>query len=152
MIMKALRSIFFIACTIIFPTCLAQNVAVSFAYDESGNRISRSIVIAKVEQNNKSATSEEFAEDSSLVADNADKIRIAVYPNPTDDRFTVALSEPDGKVYHIALYNTTGVLMEERRVRAHSNLEFDLKGKPSGTYLLHIVSDGMSQTWKVVKR
>lgn len=83
MIVKVLRAVVFIVCAIIIPNCLAQNVAVSFAYDESGNRISRSIVIAKVEQNNKSATSEEFAEDSSLVADNADKIGIAVYPNPT---------------------------------------------------------------------
>ena len=74
-----------------------------------------------------------------------------ILANCTEKIYRV-IYEPDGKVYHIALYNTTGVLMEERRVRAHSNLEFDLKGKPSGTYLLHIVSDGMSQTWKVVKR
>lgn len=45
-----------------------------------------------------------------------------------------------------------GILIEEHDVMASSSFVFDLTGKSSGTYLIYIVSDGKSRTWKVVKR
>lgn len=152
MIMRVLKSIVFIVCTLFASNCLAQNVTVHYIYDESGNRINRTLVTAKAEQDGRYVVDDEFAENQSLVLNNTDDNGISVYPNPTDDKFTVALSESTGKAYHITLYNIKGVLVEEHDVMASSNLVFDLTGRSSGTYLLNIVSDGKSRTWKVVKR
>lgn len=152
MIMKVLKSIVLIVCAIIFPNCLAQNVTVHYIYDESGNRINRTLVTAKAEQDGRCIADNEFAENQSLALNITDDNGIAVYPNPTDDKFTVALSESTGEAYHISLFNMMGVLVEEHDVMASSNLVFNLTGRSSGTYLLNIVSDGKSRTWKVVKR
>lgn len=152
MIMRVLKSIVLIVCAIIFPNCLAQNVTVHYIYDESGNRINRTLVTAKAEQDGRCVADNEFAENQSLVLNNTDDNGISVYPNPTDDKFTVALSESTGKAYHITLYNIMGILIEEHDVMATSIFVFDLTGKSSGTYLLNIVADGISRTWKVVKR
>lgn len=150
--MRVLKSIVLIVCAIIFPNCLAQNVTVHYIYDESGNRINRTLVTAKAEQDGRCVSDDEFAENQSFIFNNTDDNGISVYPNPTDDKFTVALLESIGKVYHITLYNMMGLLVEEHDVMASSNFVFDLTGKSSGTYLLNIVSDGKSRTWKVVKR
>ena len=149
MIVKVLRAVVFIVCAIIIPNALAQNATVRFAYDESGNRIRRSLIIAKAEQDGKSLLHDKIDEDSALALNKDDVSGISVYPNPTADKFTVELPEPAAKTCHVALYNMTGLLLEERNVAAASNLVFDLAGKPSGTYLLHIVLDGVPHTWKV---
>lgn len=150
--MRVLKSIVFIVWAIFASNCLAQNVTVHYIYDESGNRINRTVVTAKADQNGRCVADNESAENQSLVLNNTDDNGISVYPNPTDDKFTVVLSEPTGKVYHITLYNMMGLLVEEHDVMASSNFVFDLTGKSSGTYLLNIVADGISRTWKVVKR
>ena len=150
--MKVLRAVVFIVCAIIIPNGLAQNVTVRFAYDESGNRISRSLVISKAEQDGKGWAHGKIGEDSASVPNHEDVSGISVYPNPTADRFTVELPEPAAKTCHVALYAMTGLLLEERNVTTASSLVFDLAGKPSGTYLLHIVLDGVPHTWKVVKQ
>ena len=141
MIVKVLRAVVFIVCAIIIPNALAQNATVRFAYDESGNRIRRSLIIAKAEQDGKSLLHDKIDEDSALALNKDDVSGISVYPNPTADKFTVELPDSAGKTCHIALYSMTGLLLEERDVAAPSNLVFDLTGKPTGTYLLHIVLD-----------
>lgn len=150
--MRVLKSIIFMVCAIFASNCLAQNVTVHYIYDESGNRINRTLVTAKAEQDGRYVVDDEFAENQSLVLNNTDDNGISVYPNPTDDKFTVALSESTGKAYHISLFNIMGILIEEHDVMAPSIFVFDLTGKSSGTYLLNIVADSISRTWKVVKR
>ena len=152
MIMRVLKAIVFIICAIISSNCFAQNVSVRYIYDESGNRISRTLVTAKAEQDGRCVADDGFAEHQSLAHNNTDDNWIFVYPNPTDDKFTVTLSESTGKAYRITLYNMMGILIEEHDVMASSSFVFDLTGKSSGTYLIYIVSDGKSRTWKVVKR
>ena len=150
--MKVLRTVVFIVCAIIIPNGLAQNITVRFAYDESGNRISRSLIITKAEQDGRSLSNEKINEGSALALNNNDVSGIFVYPNPTANKFTVELPEPTKKTCRVALYSMTGLLLEERNVATASNLVFDLTGKSSGTYLLHIVLDGVPHTWKVIKQ
>lgn len=77
--MRVLKAIVFIICATISSNCFAQNVSVRYIYDESGNRISRTLVTAKAEQDGRCVADDGFAEHQSLAHNNTDDNGIFVY-------------------------------------------------------------------------
>ncbi len=79
-----------------------------------------------------------------------------IYPNPTDDDFTLYLG---GKEFvramnvEITLVNAIGEVLETRRIntQAGNRINFKLTRYPKGIYLLRIISETSATAIKVVK-
>lgn len=127
---------------------LAQNTQVHFTYDTNGNRILRSIELKKVEENGKNVE----AKNTFLteVNDQLGVVQLNLYPNPTTGKFTVELSESPINDINILLSTMTGALIEECQFKGLQH-DFDLTGQPAGVYLLRIIADDETRTWKIVK-
>jgi len=79
----------------------------------------------------------------------ADEV-IAVWPNPVEDVCHIRI--PNRQGFEIQLFDAQGRLQLRQRSDA-DELEIDLSGKPSGLYLLRIVSDGRTvATRKVIRK
>ncbi|WP_338792098.1 LamG-like jellyroll fold domain-containing protein [Bernardetia sp. MNP-M8] len=79
-----------------------------------------------------------------------------IYPNPTDDEFTLSLQGKEfrnGEEVEIILINAIGEELERRTINTQINnrLTFRLGRYPNGMYLLKIVSQSSSTIMKVVK-
>lgn len=121
---------------------LREVVTVHFGYDECGNRTSRSLEFQRMEDDRGFASlTETFA--------GAD---MALFPNPTEGGFMLSLSDPESlKGATATLCSLDGTVLDRRAVTG-SMEEFDLSGRPAGVYLLHLSSDGIVRTWKIIKR
>ncbi len=79
-------------------------------------------------------------------------IGIEVYPNPSNGKFSLAITAATGKV-DISLINTLGVtLYSETNVKVNGNLRknLDLSSLPKGVYTLKVEGGNLSNTIKVV--
>ena len=130
-------------------TTLAQNAVVRFEYDANGNRTTRTLDIRALRENAIPLV------DSLLsalphIGELPDETRFSVYPNPTEERFTIEqVNSVPVKVTAI-LYTSTGVLIEQREI-IKSLEEFDLRNYSSGVYLLRLTSETGVQTMKIIK-
>lgn len=122
----------------------AQN-KVHYGYDASGNRTSRTVVLsksmAKAAQNKQNSYS-----------DTEGSYNVKVYPNHTDSRVRVTVSDKTGgKVSGlIAVYSTGGAFITKQQITESGN-DIDLSGKQNGLYILHITVGNSVSTWKIIK-
>jgi C1A family cysteine protease len=83
----------------------------------------------------------------------ADTQFFRIFPNPTTGSFTLALNrQADGKPIFVEVYSIMGEKILTTTLLETSRHVFNLSGKPSGIYLVKIVSDGISEIQKVVKQ
>lgn len=132
---------------------VAQNATIQFGYDANGNRIVRSLEIRSMRSND--FLSGEFCNDSVFSDEQPQvllfKATVTVYPNPTQDKFTIKQSDYNANPITAYLYTASGNLVEWRNIKSRQE-EFDLGDKPSGVYFLHLSSKDERHTWKVVKK
>jgi hypothetical protein len=125
-----------------------QSAEVHFTYDACGNRILKSLQLKKTEENGK------FVEDGNAFLDAAidyiQETEVGLYPNPTNGKFTVTLSGNTCLTLEATLTTETGVVIEHHRF-SDSQHEFDLSAQPSGIYILKLILDNETRTWKIVK-
>lgn len=127
----------------------AQDAEVHFTYDACGNRILRSLQLKKIEENGKNV------EDKNVFMTSATErflgAEIHIYPNPTEGRFAVILSDNVQATIEATLTTCTGVVVEHHRFgdRRH---EFDLSSQPTGIYILKLVVADETRTWKIIKQ
>lgn len=125
-----------------------QSAEVHFTYDACGNRILKSLQLKKTEENGK------FIEDRNAFLDAAtdymQETEVGLYPNPTNGRFTVTLSGNTCSTLEALLTTETGVVIGRHRF-SDSQYEFDLSTQPAGIYILKLVLDNETRTWKIVK-
>jgi hypothetical protein len=74
---------------------------------------------------------------------------IRVFPNPSDGLFYVHW-DADSK-YHISVFNSSGYLISSQ-LSDHSNEKIDLRGLPSGLYMLLLTQKDHSYFKKLIKR
>ena len=127
----------------------AQNAIVQFTYDACGNRILRSLLISKVEENGKRVENENGYQDT--MTEQVGEITISLFPNPTEGRVSVLLSENTYTYIDALLTTTTGTVLEQYRFNDIQH-EFDLSSQPAGIYFLRLTMDGETRTWKIVKQ
>jgi hypothetical protein len=121
---------------------LREVVTVHFGYDECGNRISRTLEFQRMGEDRGFAS----------LADTFAGVDMALFPNPTEGGFMLSLTNPESlKNATATLCSLDGTVLERRAVTGAME-EFDLSGRPAGVYLLHLSSDGIIQTWKIIKR
>ncbi len=127
----------------------AQDAEVHFTYDACGNRILRSLQLKKIEENGKNV------EDKNVFMSSTTErflgTEICIYPNPTEGRFAVILTDNVQATIEATLTTTTGVVVEHHRFRDRRH-DFDLSSQPAGMYILKLVVTDESRTWKIIKQ
>lgn len=116
----------------------------SYAYDSSGNMISRTIVLDKnVVQADDRSQNEDFFEER------VGKVQVRIYPNPVESILTVnVVGDIAGSCQ---LYGISGILLGEFPI--HENIvEIDMGSFVPGDYLLHVVLGDETSVWKIIKK
>ncbi len=128
---------------------IAGATAQTISITEAGNY--------KVKVKNEAGCYSEYSDELQVVlqptgiADAAEKLGIAVYPNPGNGRVSIAAKQPLTRV-EIIVTNTVGhVLYNHRLPVLQAQQELDLTHLPAGIYLLRIISDKGQAITKLVK-
>lgn len=130
---------------------------VRFGYDACGNRVSRALEFAKMEEEPGEAEPDGERRDGATswqasLRDTFAGCEAMLFPNPTVAGFIVSLTGKDApRGARATLVTVEGKTLEEREVNGFTE-EFDLSGKPAGVYLLRLASEQETKVWKVIKR
>lgn len=129
-----------------FSYILSSNAqTVSYAYDASGNRISRTIVLS---QRNNAPHHQQPTEISEVF----DDVTVSVSPNPTDGIVRVKITRSNTPVEGtISVYTQSGAPVQTVSVLSDGTT-VDLGNQPSGIYLLRIECNDYKNTWKIIKK
>ena len=77
------------------------------------------------------------------------KIKVLVFPNPTNDFVTIKLSEH--QVYTMQLFNLNGQLLMEQKANSIEN-KINMMTYSKGTYLLKLTNNKESNTYQIIKQ
>lgn len=118
----------------------------SYAYDNAGNRISRTIVFNR-QQAAKTQTKDSVSFNEIL----ANK-EIKLYPNPVQTNLTVTINGFDKDVAgEYFLFDNQGRMLLHSKMNAES-FQLEMSSYTTGNYNLRIVINGESTTWKILKK
>jgi len=117
---------------------------VVYSYDLAGNRIEREIVIDPQIR----TTEDKIVEYTEKIAEAS----LHIYPNPTEGLLKIELRNiPEKQKIDIRLYDMKGNLILNRN-DVSSPYEIDINDRPSGIYLLKVVSGELKTEWKIIKK
>jgi hypothetical protein len=150
--------------------------SVSYGYDASGNRISRTIVMSMLAPPPQDST-ENIVENEEIIAgvgqdvqdtvqnNTADEeeiplkiytdvlaeTQISIYPNPTKGLLTVKIPDlPEHSASSLTLFDMHGrVIAQKRQLSAENKL--DISAQPAGTYIMQIAVGDEAVSWKIIK-
>lgn len=135
---------------------LRDLVTVHFAYDDCGNRISRTLQFQRQEGGKSGGLEDALKADEeqwyASLTDTYVGVEVNLFPNPTEGGFILSFTGgeiPDGVI--VTLYTSDGKALESCMVTS-ATTEFDLVGKPAGIYLIRLVSERETMVLKVIKR
>ena len=88
---------------------------------------------------------------------NNKRLRVKVYPNPTQSNMTISLEVDKTQDYKITLYDMVGRLVKDdiyngELANGKHSLELDLSSQASGQYQLEIVSENGNLVLPVIKQ
>ncbi len=126
---------------------------VRFAYDACGNRVGRTLEFGR-DTDTRGGDVTRNADGGMWLAALDDSLAgsaMALFPNPTEGRFTLSFpgGVPAGAT--AALIAPTGTVLSERVLHGNDE-EFDLSAQPAGVYLLRLSAAAGTRTFKVIKR
>lgn len=151
-------------------TVSAQVSEIHFAYDESGNRISRSIgqkenvyenSAEEPKMNEKSFESDDNPSVKTGVSDTDSTTKnekrddelsreVQVYPNPTKGEVIVGLGHLDIDNTALKIIRLSGELIYHNPAPENMN-RIDLSAEPPGMYIIQITNDDITYEWKIIK-
>jgi hypothetical protein len=87
------------------------------------------------------------------VADIDSKIGVTIYPNPTNGKFVVNVSNNNSSETQIEVYNTLGqrIFVSELKMNVVNDFEIDLSHVPANTYFVKIISGDQTVVRKVLR-
>ncbi len=118
-----------------------------YSYDDSGNRIDRTIDFTKsahLPNDNASSFDEDIIEE--VLSD----FEIHIYPNPTKGKLKVELTGIDDKKARILLLNIQGNTLINKNISNKINT-IDLTRFPAGIYILRVSLEQSTSEWKILK-
>jgi hypothetical protein len=142
-----------ITCAIACPNCLLAQTKVKYAYDGSGNRKSRNVIVLKSVKADSARTPQagELASKKQVFTDSVGNQKILIYPNPTQGQLLVEIQGVGEETkMSLYLYNLSGGLLISK-TPVSSCTPLDLTGYPIGTYILKVAVGSKMSEWKVVK-
>ncbi|MDD3743015.1 MAG: T9SS type A sorting domain-containing protein [Lentimicrobiaceae bacterium] len=154
-----MRTLLIFMCLLMGTMFAQAQQSVSYAYDNNGNRVGRTIVLQK--------TAQELIEEGDLqnndnlkvgdqlnaLYDQMTGFSIRIFPNPTKGKLFI---EADAATEQLGLYltDTKGHLIYS--VNPESEVAYpltiDLSNYSSGIYYLRFVSGEESRSWKIIKQ
>lgn len=128
---------------------------ITFAYDDAGNRVSRTINLSSTKSSANGSESEQFAveEDKKFFTEVLAEKEIKIYPNPTLGQLRVDILgyEDLNKNSSIQVFSSGGSLIYRTNTLSQSN-KINLSSKPAGLYLMQIVIGEEKSSWKIIKQ
>lgn len=130
-----------IAAACIF-TCLAgySVVKVSYDYDASGNRISRTVVLSRSNAPQNQSTD---------VSEMLNELKITYSPNPTQGIVNVTVSGLNSESGFARLFDMSGILLVEYPLS--ETMTFDLSSFRPGVYLLNVSNGDAMKVVRIIK-
>ena len=142
----------------------AAQSSVSFGYDDSGNRISRTIIYKAltpppqdsietiIEEESVIASLQEIEMPQEVYTDVLSEALIKIYPNPTTGLLTVKFTnKPQDAASSVTLFDIQGRIVTQQQSLSDENT-LHIGAQPAGTYLMRIVIGEEVVSWKIVKQ
>lgn len=129
---------------------LAQTI--HYEYDAAGNRTKRYITLpGKSAIANDSIQSDESIKKEEFV-DWLDKMKITVYPNPTQGNLSIEIANlPENPDAILSVHTIDAQLLQKTEIH-ESATKLDFTPYPDGVYILRIGSGAKKVEWKIVKQ
>ena len=114
-----------------------------------GNRVKREIVMqapkAKGEQRS-------FDSEEQMFSDMLYYYSVNIYPNPTEGTLKISiLGLKDTDKCLLEVYTMQGAQIISERIKT-DNIGINISSRPGGIYLLRIIINDKSTTWKIIKK
>lgn len=127
--------------------------SISFTYDETGNRLTRELLIEKINNNESSDTGDE--QKTTLALDKTitiNDVEVTISPNPNGGKFEVSIGnlgeQPNVEIY---LHTMLGKqIYKSEQVQPITTV--NITNRENGTYILTVIVNGTKETWKVIKQ
>lgn len=137
-----MKKLIFVICCLLVTIVVNSQQYLSYAYDDAGNRISRTIFLGS-----KSAAVQQQEEIKEIIATQ----EIKIYPNPVESILSVSVTGFDNTISgDYFIYNLTGGLLKREKIKSEHTI-LDLSSFSSGTYLLQVLINGEKAVWKIIK-
>ncbi len=118
----------------------------SYAYDNAGNRVSRTIILNQPQAVNKQINDSVYYQE--VLANKA----IRLYPNPVKSTLTITLSGYDKNIKgEFFLFDIQGKTISYNTLKSES-FEIDMSGYSTGNYIMRLVINNETTTWKIIKQ
>ena len=119
---------------------------IKYTYDSAGNRLTRQ---KEIVVQTRGALSDE--EEPSVYEEELSETKVTIYPNPTRGMLKVDISGVEKfENARISLYDLTGTLLQQWGSISQSNM-VDISDRTPGMYIMQIVYNGNTSSWKIVK-
>lgn len=119
---------------------------IEISYDAAGNRITR-----KVLQISTMSKGGNYS-DSTYYLDQMQSIQMKVYPNPTQGKVYIIMSEvEEDSLKEIRLYDNQGKLVYKSDGYGNT-IEIDISSYPTGYYMVELYVNEEHTTWKIIKQ
>lgn len=143
--------------TAMFKLGVSQNV--TFTYDDTGNRLTRSLSIHKISENISSSINDSttvFDKEFTISNENTNvtinDLLINVTPNPTLGKFKVDVSNnAQNTKVDIYLHSIQGQYIFNKN-NADIRTNIDISNHEKGIYILTVVVDGRCESWRIIKQ
>lgn len=123
---------------------LTVSSQVRFAYDGTGNRIKREIVIQRQNMPDQQA--------GTIFTEIISEKTIFIYPNPTQGILKIEISDYEyTDICELSIFSLSGQQVFSGTTTS-STTDIDISGQPNGIYIMHIVLNGIESTWKIIKK
>ena len=138
------------SCTLLLACLLfsafSSGQTVSFRYDNSGNRTSRTTIVLK-----STATAQKESTSSEPFADQLGEHSILIYPNPVESELTVEIHGlEENSDAAISLFDQGGRLIMIKENLVYNNI-IDLSNLSPGNYFMVIRLGSDNTKWTIVK-
>jgi len=132
---------------------------VEFAYDDSGNRVSRDVIYIPLENNDSGITMDAIQDGRSLLktdsihySANVGPFTINIFPNPNEGKFSVEIGNwLKNTRASLQLHDMKGTEIKRIDI-CQQYITVDITSQPDGPYILTILVNNQKKTWKVIKR
>ena len=121
--------------------------SVSYAYDASGNRVSREVVLSQAKPLTES--------DVSSVAEVFQTLQVHVSADGSSGRVEITIIGADGEELSSAsatAFTTGGHCIVSAAFASDGIAYIDLNTRPAGVYLIRVRCGRYDQTWRIVKK
>lgn len=122
---------------------------VSYQYDNNGNRTAKVIVLNTL-KNNDFAELDVDNDDSIVFDDKLGESSVKIYPNPTKGLLRIDIQNDSEISGFIEIINNVGKTISKTSEISLEN-QLDLSNQPNGVYVMRIIINGQTSTWKIIK-